>query len=123
MTRLAGAVLFATVLSACGTVFAERPPDRDPISAEVLGPVLPGRNGNPPIECRDMPRDHCEGPGTIEDGIAGISRDEVQRVVVSCESDRCDADGGLFRIDVVVLDGSTQEVGAGGYGNTEGPPD
>lgn len=124
MKRLIPALLLAALASGCGLVFDPQggPVEHPPVSGEELGPTFAAPNGGPPIECRGgLTRDHCLGPGTIEDGVAGVSLRDVQRVIVTCDSEFCDDAGGAFRIDVLLRSGVTQEIGAGGYGETEQP--
>lgn len=137
MSRLVAALLLvglSALIAGCGLVFDPQggPADRAPVSGEEIGPIFPAPNGGPPIECRGLTRERCEGPGTIEDPRAGggpaahwtttSTAGEVTRVIVSCKSRLCDESGGAFRIDVVFEDGTTQEIGAGGYGETQTGP-
>jgi hypothetical protein len=89
-----------------------------PIRAEQVGPVFvrPGGDG-PPIECRGLDRDHCVGPGSIEDRIPGVDFDEIERVIVSCLG-RCTSAGGEFPIDILV-NGRAQDIGRGAYGDSQ----
>lgn len=120
MKLLLAAVVTAAI-AGCGFGVDPRsvPAQQVPVPGEEIGPIFPARGGGPPIECRGLTRDRCEGPGTITDGAAGISVRDVERVIVSCLSDRCDRQGGEFRIDVLLADGSTREIGRGGYGEAE----
>lgn len=122
------------LVAGCGVVFDPQggPIDRAPVSGEEIGPIFPAPNGGPRIECRGLTRERCEGPGTIEDPRAGGGpaahwttssvSGGVTRVIVSCESRLCDNADGEFRIDVVLADGSTEEIGRGGYGETQQAP-
>lgn len=122
--RLVAAVLITGLVSGCGLGFDPQggPAPRPPVSGEVLGPIFATPNGGPPIECCGLTRDRCEGPGSIDDGVADVPLSEVVRVIVSCEIEECDANGGAFRIDVLLTDGSTREIGAGGYGEAQQLP-
>jgi hypothetical protein len=75
----------------------------------------------PDIECRGLARDRCVGAGAIEDEIGGVSVDDIERVIVSCESAPCTASGGAMRIDLLLRDGTTVEVARGGYGEFRQP--
>lgn len=123
VTRTLAAILLIGLITGCGLVLNPqgRPPERPPVTGEILGPVFAAPNGGPPIECRGLSRERCEGPGQIEAGAMDVALEDVERVIVSCESDPCDEAGGAFRIDVLLDNGSTQEIGAGGYGETEQP--
>jgi len=81
-----------------------------------------------------MPRTQCEGagmigedrpagrvPGTVAEDATAVAMRDVERVIVTCEIPRCDADGGAFRIDAVVGSGVTREIGAGRYGDPDLP--
>jgi len=134
MSRLVAAIVIVGLVSGCGLTFQSRggPIERAPVSGEELGPVFDAPNGGPPIECRGLAEGHCLSPGSIEDPTGGVmdpaahwttssASADVRRVIVSCEIQRCDDAGGAFRIDVVLEDGSTQEIGRGGYGEFEQP--
>ena len=122
--RLLPALLVTLLASGCGLVLdpGGGPDAQPPVSGEELGPIIPAPNGGPPIECRGVARAHCEGPGIFEDGVGGLRVRDVQRVIVTCTSLTCGPGGGEFRIDVLLRDGTTQEIGAGGYGSTEALP-
>jgi len=138
VSRFVAAILMTgliALIAGCGLAFDPQggPVDRAPVSGEEIGPIFPAPNGGPPIECRGLTRERCEGPGMIEDPRAGVRGPAahwttssvsggVTRVIVSCQSRLCDESGGEFRIDVVFEDGSTQEIGAGGYGETQQGP-
>lgn len=123
MRRLLAAVLLTGLVGGCGLGLDTRggAEERGPVSGEELGPIFAAPLGGPPIECRGLTQDRCEGPGSIADGVAGVATRDVRRVIVSCEIEQCDEAGGAFRIDVVLRDGSTQEIGRGGYGEFEQP--
>ena len=122
--RLLPALLVTLLASGCGLVLdpGGGPDAQPPVSGEELGPIFPAPNGGPPIECRGVPRAQCESPGAFEDGVGGVRVRDVERVIVTCTSPNCDSGGGEFRIDVLLPDGTTQEIGAGGYGSTEALP-
>ena len=81
----------------------------DPVEVGPLGRVIPQPGGQPPVECRGLSRERCEGPGTSIDG------DEIERVIVSCIG-RCSSAHGEFRIDIVI-DGRTELSGQGAWGS------
>lgn len=123
MRRTLAAILLTALSTGCGLMLGPQRPhaERPRVSGEVLGPVFASANGGPPVECRGLSRDHCEGPGQLEEGAAGMPLRDVVRVIVSCISDSCDEAGGNFRIDVLLEDGNTQQIGEGGYGTTQEP--
>lgn len=110
--RAVAAAVIVLSVTACASESPERLP---PVDAAVIGAVFEQGDG-PPIECRGVPAGHCLEPGRIQDGIGGVALREVDRVIVSCIG-TCAADGGAFRIDVVVGD-DTREVARGGWGET-----
>ena len=115
-------VLLTLLTAGCGLTAPHRAPaERPRVPSEVLGPIFAGDNGGPPVECRGLSRDRCEGPGQLEDGAVDIPLRDVVRVIVSCISETCDESGGNFRIDVLLEDGITQQIGEGGYGETQEP--
>lgn len=105
------------LLVGCGLAIGEGPAELDRVPPGPIGPVIarPG-GGGPPIECRQLAQETCGGVGSIEDGVAGVDLESVDRVIVSCIG-RCTPGGGEFRIDVLI-DDSTREIGRGGYGTT-----
>ena len=114
-------ILLALALMVAGCV-ADRPPMPEPISTVLAGEVLRSTvPGGPPIECRDLPRDRCLGPGSIEGPVGDVEPGRIARVVVSCAGGSCDAAGGSMRVDLVLRDGSTVEVARGGYGALSRP--
>lgn len=117
--RMLGLIITAGALtvSACagiGTQSGTQPGPPPPIEPGPIGPVL-ARPGEPPLECRRLPQDRCEGVGQVPATAGAI------RVVVSCEGAPCTAVDGAFRIDVLMADGSSQQVGRGVYGNAVQP--
>jgi len=94
---------------------------RQPVAAGPIGPVIAAPDGGPPIECRGLPQERCREVGALgggQGGIAehGIAIDDIERVIVSCEGAPCTSTDGAFRIDILAEDGSTIEIGRGGYG-------
>jgi hypothetical protein len=77
-----------------------------------MGPVV-GRPAAPPLECRGLPQDRCDGPGAVE----LQEPEQVARVIVSCEGAPCTATDGAFRIDILDVNGMLWQVGRGTYGN------
>lgn len=57
----------------------------------------------------------------MDEQVAGPLRD-VQRVIVSCVLPRCDDFNGEFRVDLMLRDGTTREMGGGAYGTTQAAP-
>ena len=112
--RLVTVAFVAVLGSGCATDQFVVVPDDNPIDPQVLGPVFP-RLDAPPLECRDIPREACINGGNLDEAVFGDDIDQVVRVVLTCESPRCDNLNGDYRIDAVLRDGSTINVGAGGY--------
>jgi hypothetical protein len=108
-TRFAG-IVAAVLLSGCIGVDIP-PPDLEAVPVGPLNAPFARPDGNgPPIECRGLPRDHCDGPGSIEFGVGGAALEDVDWVIVSCIG-TCAPSGGEFRIDVVEGE-FTREVGS-----------
>jgi hypothetical protein len=93
-----------------GTVVEEGPP----VPAGPLGPVLPGQDGNPPVECRGVPMGPCRDFGFGADPT-------VVRVIVSCIR-VCTPVNGEVRIDGVQPDGTTRSMGQGSYSGAAAEP-
>lgn len=106
-------LVIALALSGC-MGFASAPLSTGSVEAGPLGPVIQPNGDGPPIECRGVPRDACEGPGSIEDGMGGIELATVDRVIVSCMG-TCTLRGGEFRVDVLIGE-RTREIARGGWG-------
>ena len=104
------AVLVAAILAACGVGLAPQPAALDPVEIGLLGQVIPQPGDRPPIECRGLARERCEGPGGIIEGV-----DEIERVIVSCIG-VCSSAHGEFRIDIVI-GGRTELSGQGEWGS------
>lgn len=104
--------LVMVLLTGC-VGFGSPPPPAEPVLAGQSGPVIRPVGDGPPIECRGVPRDHCQNVGSI-DAEMGIDLANVDRVIVSCIG-ACGVPAGDFRIDVVV-DGRTREIARGGWG-------
>ena len=115
------AVMVVLALASCGVASPNVAVSRQPVPPGPLGPVFPGAGGDPPIECRGLARERCVAVGAIEDGTAGIRLEDIRRVIVSCEGAPCTANGGAFRIDVVLKSTEVREIGRGGYGEFEQP--
>jgi hypothetical protein len=111
---LMAGLLVAVALAACVAVPV---PQRDPVPAGPLGPVIAAPDGGPPIECRGIPQDRCREVGTVRDGEGGVAQADIVRVIVTCEGAPCTLADGAFRIDILLKDGSTIEHGSGGYGS------
>lgn len=118
---LIGVAAAVFALASCGLTSPNMAASRQPVPAGPLGPVFPGAGGDPPIECRGLARERCAALGAIEDGTAGIRLEDIRRVIVSCEGAPCTANGGAFRIDVVLKSSEVREIGRGGYGEFEQP--
>ena len=113
------AVASSTLLAGCFVLLNGQGAERNPIDPQPAGPIIQ-RAGGPPTECRGVPEQHClENTAHFEDDALGVPRAEVERFVVSCIG-ACNAREGEFRIDIVLVDGSTRSVGGGGYA-TAGP--
>ena len=115
------ALLTIAVAVATAACLAVQPAPREPVPAGPLGPVVAGQEGQPPIECRGLPLDRCRELGTVHDGAGGVAVAEIARVIVSCEGAPCTQADGAFRIDYLRKDGSTGEIGRGGYGSAVQP--
>jgi hypothetical protein len=94
---------------------------REAVPAGPIGPVIAAPDGGPPIECRRLPQERCREVGALGDGQGGIAEhgiamDDIERVIVSCEGAPCTSTDGAFRIDILMRDGATTEIGRGGYG-------
>ena len=114
------AVLSSILLAGCFVVLNGQGGQRNPIDPALLGPVVDDPGGGPPTECRGVPEPQCvEGAANVLSGPLGVPRGEVERVVVSCVG-VCNVREGEYRIDLVLVDRSTRELGGGGYA-TSGP--
>lgn len=99
-------VAVAVGLAGCGitpTILNGDPP----VPAGPLGPIVPGQAGAPPVECRGVPLEQCQGFG-------GIGDPNVVRVIVTCMT-VCTAAKGEVRIDVLRPNGTTESMGQGSY--------
>jgi len=103
----------ALALTGCGltrTVVNGDPP----VPAGPLGPVVPGEAGAPPVECRGVPIEQCQG-------FTGIGDPNVVRVIVTCMT-VCTPVKGDVRIDVLRPNGSTESMGQGSYAGADAAP-
>ena len=116
--KLVTIALVAVLGSGCATEQFVVVTNDDPIDTEVLGPVF-ARPDAPPLECRDIPREACINGGNLDEAVFGVPIEQVARVVLSCQSPRCDNLNGDYRIDAVLRDGSTINVGSGGYSTSQ----
>lgn len=86
---------------------------------EIQRATLENPGDGPPVECRLTAAVHCETGFTILDPRGDRFADRtVERIVVSCVG-RCTDLGGETRIDAVFVDGGTELVASGGYGEFE----
>jgi hypothetical protein len=107
------AFAMAVGLTGCGltrTVVNGDPP----VPAGPLGPIVPGQGGGPPVECRGVPIEQCQGYG-------GMGEPNVVRVIVTCMT-VCTPAKGDVRIDVLRPDGRTESMGQGSYAGAEAAP-
>ena len=111
-------VLLATIallsLSACGFFGGTVVQDGPPVPAGPLGPVLPGQDGGPPIECRGVPMQQCQSFGF------GAEPGAV-RVIVTCIG-VCTPNNGEVQFDTLHADGTTRSMGQGSYSSAAEPP-
>ena len=111
-------VLLATIallsLSGCGFFGGAVVQDGPPVPAGPLGPVLPGQDGGPPVECRGVPMEQCQSFGSG-------AQPGVVRVIVTCTG-VCTPVNGEVRIDTLHPDGTTRSMGQGSYSAAAAPP-
>ena len=108
------ALSMAMVVAGCGltrTVVNGDPP----VPAGPLGPIVPAQGGGPPVECRGVPIDQCQGFG-------GVGEPNIVRVIVTCKT-VCTPVKGDVRIDVLRPNGTTESMGQGSYAGAEAVPE
>ena len=120
--RLVAALGLITLIAGCGIGLGIPPARGGAVDPNQREPIIASPNGGPPIECRGIPRERCEVPGTLTEDI-DAQLGNVVRVIVSCTSARCDERNGEFRVDLLLAgSASTQEHSGGAYGSTETAP-
>jgi len=107
-----GLVVLAVALAGCGLTGTVS--GKPPVPAGPLGPVVPGQDGGPPVECRGVPIEPCQGFGNV-------SEPNVVRVIVTCLT-TCTLANGDIRIDVLRPNGMTESKGEGGYAGAAAAP-
>ena len=107
-------IALASTVGACGFIGGTVVQDGPPVPAGPLGPVVPGRDGGPPVECRGIPMAQCQDFGCCAE--AG-----VVRVIVTCTG-VCTPLKGEVRIDAVQPNGTTRSMGQGAYESAAAEP-
>ena len=107
-------IAIASTLGACGFIGGTVVQDGPPVPAGPLGPVVPGRDGGPPVECRGVPMVQCQDFGCCAE--AG-----VVRVIVTCTG-VCTPVNGEVRIDALQPNGTTRSMGQGAYAGAAAQP-
>jgi hypothetical protein len=112
MHRVVACSLVTLALAGCGLVpVGDQGP---PVPAGPLGPIVQADGGGPPIECRGVPIEQCQGWGNV--GVA-----DVVRWIVTCTS-VCTPQQGDVRIDALRSNGTTESMGGGSYSSAEAAP-
>jgi hypothetical protein len=111
---LLATITLASTLSACGFFGGAVVQDGPPVPAGPLGPVLPGQEGGPPVECRGVPLQECQSFGFG-------AEPNLLRVIVTCTS-VCTPLEGDVRIDALQPDGTTRSMGQGSYSGAMAEP-
>jgi hypothetical protein len=114
-------LVVALAMTGCAISGGAPQAQREAVPAGLIGPVIAAPDGGPPIECRGLPQERCREVGALGDGQGGIesrgiAKGDIERVIVSCEGTPCTHTDGAFRIDILMRDGATTEIGRGGYG-------
>jgi hypothetical protein len=112
------ALATTTLLTGCFMVMNGQGGQPNPIDPDPVGRIFRSPTGGPPTECRGVPEEHClESTANFADDALGVPRAEVERFVVTCIG-ACTAREGEFRIDLVLIDGTTRSVGGGGWASS-----
>ena len=114
LRALLATITLAWTVGACGFLGGTVVQDGPPVPAGPLGPVLPGQDGGPPVECRGVPMGPCGDFGFGAEG-------GVVRVIVTCTR-VCTPANGEVRIDAVQPDGTTRSMGQGSYSGAAPEP-
>jgi hypothetical protein len=119
--QLLTTLVLVGLLAGCGVAHVEREvlSGNEPVPAGPLAPVIQ-RAGSPPLECRGMPQPTCQSSATDVDASGmGITEADIVRVILTCTVERCTAENGEYRVDVLRRDGQTFEVMGGAYSGVE----
>jgi hypothetical protein len=104
MRRMLGTVSVLVAVAACAVTPV---PDRPPVPAGPLGPVIPERGGSPAAECRGVPQDQCMS-------FVNVGERDVVRYIITCTS-VCTPEQGDVRIDILGSNGTVRSAGDGSY--------
>src|SRR5262245_11652315 len=107
--------LLALALCSAGCDIVRRDvPGQPPVAPGPLGPVFPGPDGGPPVECRGIPKDPCIG-------FRNRGEPNIVRYIVVCTS-VCTPEKGDVGMYALRPNGAVEGIGTGSYAGGDAVP-